>query len=291
MELKTVFYLFSETFKAWKQDNVPHLSAALAYYAIFSLAPVLILCISLLGFFFEENKIIEIVVTEINQVLGQNIGLVIEQLMENIKKPYTNFYATLFGFLILTWGAAGLFSEIQFCFNSIWSVKPKSNARWWEVLKKRFISFAMILAISFILLISLLISAFIAKISEYFYHVFLIPPLVSLLLDFIISTLVITILFAIIFKVLPDVILKWKDVLLGAFISSLFFGIGKLLLSIYLTFSNITTIYGAAASLIILLLWVYYATQILLLGVEFSKVYAHHCGSHVKAVSFAKQVR
>lgn len=289
--MKTLLNLFVQTFKNWHEDSVSHLSAALSYYTFFSLAPVLVVFITVLGVVIEQNTVIAIVIDQINSAFGQGTGAEIKMLMDNIKNHSTNTFATIFGILILIWGSTGLFGELQYCFNAIWKVKPKPNRKWYDIIKDRFFSFAMLLVVGFLLLISLLISAFLSTIAEHIHHYLPLTAYIWIILDFFISTTVITFLFSVIFKVLPDVILKWHDVFLGAFITAILFGIGKILLSIYLAKSNITTIYGAAASLIILLIWVYYSTQILLWGAEFTKVYAHQFGSHIKPKKIAEPIQ
>ncbi len=291
MKKNTVSYLVITTFKQWSQDNVSHLAAALSYYTIFSLAPVLVICIAVAGIVFGEDMVSNRIIDQISGTLGNESALEIKMLMENIRKPSTNILASVLGGLILIWGSLGLFSELQNCFNVIWNVKPKPGRTWRDILKDRFFSFAIVLGVGFLLLASLLFSAFLKVIIDHVYYFMPFAANFWLVVDFFFSIAGITILFALIFKILPDVILKWHDVFLGAFVTALLFTLGKSLLSIYLAKSNIATSYGAAASLVIILVWVYYSAQILLFGAEFTKVYTHAFGSRGRIKKIAEPVK
>ena len=278
---KTITRLIILTFKSWHKDQVSHLAAALAYYTIFSLAPVLVICIAIAGLVFGQDVVSSRVIAQLGDVLGNESALEIKGLIENIQKPSTNIMASILGGLTLIWGSLGLFSELQHCFDVVWKVKPTADKTWLDIVKDRFFSFTLVVGVGFLLLVSLFFSTFLKVITNHIYH--LIPfANLWLMLDFLISIGTITILFALIFKILPDVTLQWRDVFLGAFVTALLFTLGKSVLSIYLVKSNIMTSYGAAASLIVILIWVYYSAQILLLGAEFTKVYTHELGSQEK---------
>lgn len=239
------------------------------------------ICIAVASFLIEQNKLQFALIEQINGTVGVSAGATILQLMNNIKAPTTNLIAFVSSIVILIWSSIGLFSEIQFCFNYIWKVRPHPHFSWLRLVKSRFYYFIMIMSVGFLLLVSLVVSASLSAVSTHFHYIFPNEPYIWVSWDIIISIGLITLLFAVFFKVLPEVSLQWRDVLLAAFLTSLLFSSGKYLLSVYLASSNITTIYGAAASFVILLLWVYYTTQILLWGVEFSKVYARRYGSHM----------
>lgn len=291
MKLKTLIQMFISTSKCWDEDNVSHLAAALSYYTIFSLAPVLVICIALAGIVFGQDEVSARVIDQLGNALGNDTAVEIKMLLANIHQPSTNVYASILGGITLIWGTLGLFNELQNSFNVVWKVKPKPNLSWRTILKNRLFSFTIVLGVSFLLLVSLLFSAFLKATADHIYH--LVPRASDawLIMDFLISTGGITFLFALIFKVVLDVVIKWRDVGLGAFVTALLFTLGKFLLGIYLAKSNIATSFGAAASLIIILVWVYYSAQILLFGAEFTKVYAHTCGSRIRSKDIARRIK
>jgi membrane protein len=292
MKFKVIKELLISTSKQWNDDNISHLSAALSYYTVFSLAPLLVICITIGGFAFGHDYIAAKIMGKIGEALGQATADQLLIIIKNIEKPSaTSFLTKSLGVLTLIWGAIGFLGELQNCFNTIWGVQPKSGRHWYQIIKDRFLSFALVLGICFLLLVSLLFSTFITSMSNHLHRLMPMGGYLWVLVDFSISTLAITGLFAVIFKILPDVILKWRDVLLGAFLTALLFSLGKFILTIYFSKTSIATSFGAAASIIIILVWVYYSTQILLLGTAFTKAYTYEFGSQLKPKQIAKHVK
>ncbi len=270
--------LLSETLNEWFEDKAQRLGAALAYYAAFSIAPLLILLVAVAGFFYKD-KSLELVQSQLAQVLGANAAEAVTALMRNVKSGGSNgATATVLSIITLIVGATGMFGQLQDAMNTIWEVTPKPRRLWADVLRTRVLSFALILAICFLLLASLVLSAALAWTSEYLQH--LVPFTATLwpIADFGLSFTITTLLFGMIFKIMPDVYVAWSDVWLGGATTAALFAIGKIGIGFYLGRSSFNSAYGAAGSLLVLLAWVYYSSQILFFGAEFTWVYAHHKG-------------
>lgn len=277
--------LAKKTLSEWSEDNVSRHAAALSYYTVFSLAPLLVLVISLLGFLGPERDIQRLILDQVEDLAGQQGAGLLEGMIAASRSPSTGVLATILGTITLLIGALGVFGELQGSFNAIWDVRPKPVegffARVKTLLVNRLVSFTMVLVIGFLLLVSLVLSAGLASLQEYASSSFPITPLALMLSNFAVSIGVITALFALIFKFLPDAVIAWKDVWLGAFVTALLFSIGKFLIGFYLGGREIGSAFGAAGSLAILLIWIYYSGQILFLGAEFTQVYANQLGSKI----------
>ncbi|MBW4616745.1 MAG: YihY/virulence factor BrkB family protein [Desmonostoc vinosum HA7617-LM4] len=281
MNLQAIWQLFQETFKEWSDDKASRLAAALAYYTIFSLAPLLIIVIAIAGAAFGEDAARGEIVRQIQGLVGRDGAEFIEIAIKNANKPQTGAIASMISVVVLLFGASGLFAELQDSLNTIWEVKPKPGRGVKKIVRQRFLSFAMVLSIGFLLLVSLVISAGLTATVTYFSNIL---PGVSFLwqiVNFIVSFTITTLLFGLIFKVLPDVKVAWSDVLVGAILTSLLFSIGRFLLGQYLGNNSFGSTYGAAGSLVVILAWVYYAAQILFFGAEFTQVYARKYGSGI----------
>ncbi len=280
MSLEDVWGLIKGTIKEWNEDKAPRLAAALAYYTIFSIAPLLVLVIAIIGFIIGNNSAIRAqVIYQVQVTVGQQGANAVKQLIQHSSVPQANIVAAVIGIITLLLGATGLFSQLVDALNTIWDVKPKPNRGIWGLIKDRFLSFTMVLGICFLLLVSLVISAALAILNLYFNDLFGGIGLIAQTVNFLVSTAVITLVFGLIFKILPDVAVRWKDVWIGALVTALLFQVGKAALGIYLGRSAVASAYGAAGSLVILLLWVNYSAQILFLGAEFTQVYARRFGS------------
>lgn len=281
MNFRAIWQLFQETFQEWSNDKASRLAAALAYYTIFSIAPLLIIVIAIAGAVFGEEAARGEIVSQIQSLVGRDGAEFIELAIKNANKPQTGTIASIISVAVLLLGATGLFTELQDALNTIWEVQPKPGRGVKRVVRQRFLSFAMVLGIGFLLLVSLVISAALSAFVAYFSH--LLPgidfvwQIVSFILGFVITTL----LFGLIFKVLPDVKITWGDVLIGAALTSLLFSIGRFLLGQYLGNSSFGSTYGAAGSVVVILAWVYYAAQILFFGAEFTQVYSRRYGSGI----------
>ncbi|WP_414585989.1 YihY/virulence factor BrkB family protein [Scytonema sp. PCC 10023] len=281
MNLKAVWGLFQETFNEWSNDKVPRLAAALSYYTLFSIAPLLIIVIAIVGAVFGEDAARGEIYRQISGLVGDAGAQVIQTAIESANQPKTGTIASLISVVVLLFGATGLFAELQDALNTIWEVQPKPGRAMKNMVRQRFTSFALVLAIGFLLLVSLVISAVLAALVGYFRHMVpgidVIWQIVNFLLGFGITTL----LFGLIFKVLPDVKITWNDVLIGAAITALLFSIGRYLLGQYLGNGSFGSAYGAAGSVVVVLAWVNYAAQILFFGAEFTQVYARRYGSRI----------
>jgi len=274
MKIKTAWILIKETVADWQADKVSLWAAALAYYTAFSLAPLLIIAIAIAGAVFGEEAARGEIVGQIQGLVGKQGAEAIQTMLQNTQRPGSGgVVATIIGIVTLLLGASGVFGQLQEALNTIWHVKPKPNLGIKAFVQDRFLSFAMVIVIGFLLLVSLVLSAAIAGVSHFVDNAFQGFAIVGQIINFSISLVVITFLFALIYKVLPDVKIPWRYLWTGSIITALLFNIGKFFISYYLGSSSVASTYSAAASLGIILIWVYYSAQILLLGAEFIKVY------------------
>ncbi|MFW9264034.1 YihY/virulence factor BrkB family protein [Nostoc sp. CALU 546] len=287
MNLQAIWELFQETFKEWSEDKASRLAAALAYYTIFSIAPLLIIVIAIAGAVFGEEAARGQIVGQIQGLVGQDGAEFIQTAINNANKPQTGAIASIISVVVLLLGATGLFTELQDSLNTIWEVKPKPGRGVTNIIRLRFLSFAMVIGIGFLLLVSLVISTALAALVTYFSN--LLPGLdfIWQILNFILSFAITTFLFGLIFKVLPDVKIAWSDVLIGAMLTSFLFSIGRFLLGQYLGNGSFGSAYGAAGSLVVILAWVNYAAQILFFGAEFTQVYSRRYGSGITPTKHA----
>jgi membrane protein len=285
---RALFALLRDTVKAWQADKASRLAAALAYYTLFSMAPLLILGVTILGQVMGRDQASEGIRVQIERLAGPAAASAVETIagVED-GSPDGNIWITVISTVTLLLGASGVFGQLQDALNTIWGITLRPEGGLMALIRKRFLAFSMILVIGFLLIISLLLSAvltfFSSRLGER------IPELVVLFpfLDFAVSVLVITVLFALIYNILPSVKIAWSDVWIGAAITSLLFTIGKLLIGLYLGRSNVGSAFGAAGSLIVILVWIYYSAQIFLLGAEFTYVYANQYGSCILPSRYA----
>lgn len=262
-----------QTAKEWAEDKVPRLGAALAYYTVFSLAPLLIIAIAIAGFVFGEEAARGQVTRELATLISPEAAQAIEEMIKNARRPAAGTVATVIGVVTLLFGAAGVVGQMKDAMNTIWGVKPKPGRGIGGLIRDRFLSLAMVMGIGFLLLVSLLLSAGVDAARSYFFGDEV--GMVLQVLNFGISLIVVMLLFAVIYKVLPDVKIAWRDVWVGAFATAVLFNVGKFLLGQYLSRSTTASVFGAAGSLIVILIWVYYSTQILFFGAEFTQVFAN----------------
>jgi membrane protein len=277
--------LLRDTFKEWSEDGATRLAAALAYYTTFSLAPLLVLVIAIAGLVGGQEAAQTQTMAQVEDLLGDEGREFIQEMIATASRPTTGWTATLIGAGTLLFGALGVFGELQNSLNTIWEVKPKPAKGFLDGVKrfivKRLMSFTMVLGIGFLLLASLVISAAVSALGEFIGTRWPLADFWLSLINFVVSFLVITFLFAMIFKFLPEIKIAWKDVWLGAAVTSALFTLGKFLIGLYLGRSQVGTIFGAAGSLAILLIWIYYSAQILFFGAEFTQVYANRYGSKI----------
>jgi membrane protein len=277
--------LLKEAGSAWVADSAPSQGAALAFYTIFSLAPVLIVVIAVAGAVFGREAAEGEILRQIQALVGHAGAVTIQTVIERADRPALGIIASSAGLLTVLLGASGAFLELQDDLNKIWKVKPRSESFWVCAIRKRLVSFGLVLGTGFLLLVSLALSAALAVVGTFMGHLLPIPAFFLECLNFLLSFAVITLLFAMIFKILPDSQVAWGDVWIGAAVTSLLFTIGKMLIGLYLGKSSVASAYGAAGSLVIVLVWVYYSAQIALLGAEFTHIYANTRGSRVEPAS------
>jgi membrane protein len=291
MKPKSLWKLLKTIFIKWLDDDPFQSAAALSYYTLFSLAPLLIISIAVAGFVFGREAAQNQIVSTIQGLIGHESALAVQAMIQNASnRPKTGMISTLLGGIILLFGAGGVVGQLQTSLNTIWRVSAKSDSSVRDFIRKRFISFAMVLGIGFLLLVSLAVSAFISALTRFIGSLFGEAAVIAHLLDILISFGFITLLFAMIYKFLPDARIQWEDVWTGAALTSILFTIGKFLIGVYLGSSGVTSIYGAAGSLITVLLWVYYSSLIFLLGAEFTEVYTNTYGSGVVPIENAESI-
>lgn len=264
-------------FSDWRRDNAGRLGAALSYYTLFSLAPLLVVAIAVAGFFFGREAAQGQIVAQIQGLIGEAGARAVQDMIDSSRRPAAGVLATALGLGTLLLGATGAFTELKSALNVVWDVKDEGGGIR-ALLRGRLWAFAMVLAVGFLLTVSLLISAAVAAADGFFEWVG-IPPALVHLANAASSFVVITVLFALLFKYLPDTEVAWRDVWLGAAVTSALFTIGKALIGLYLGRSSVASVYGAAGSVVVIIVWVYYAAQIFFFGAEVTQAYAHRHGS------------
>lgn len=280
MTPRNLWSLCTESIRRWNDDYAQSMGAALAYYAMFSIAPLLLIVISLTGIFFGPEAIRGEIFSQLRGLMGDDGALAVQQLLESVSQPEKSLLATLIGAIVLTIGATTVFGELQDDLDRIWKVPVREKeAGLWRLIRNRILSFGMILGIGFLLLVSLIFNAVLAALSKWWAPIFGEWATVASISNFIISFLMVTAMFALIYKFMPRARILWSDVIVGSLVTALLFTIGKTLIGIYLGESGVASGYGTAGSLIALLIWVYYSAQIFLLGAEFTKIYAERHGS------------
>jgi membrane protein len=280
LNLGTIKHLFAGAWKEWNQDNAPRLGASLAYYTMLSLAPLLVVIIGVAGLVFGKDAAQGQIFYQVRGMVGDQGAAAIQTMIQGAAKMGQGIFATILGFAALLFGATSVVAELRSALNAVWNVPQDPNAGVKDVLKQRSYALAVVLGCGFLLLVSLVVSAGLAAAGKFMGGLLPIPEAVMQVINMIISLVVITGVFALIFKFLPDVQIDWQDVFLGAALTALLFTIGKFALGMYLGKAGFGSTYGAAGSLVIVLVWVYYSAQIMFFGAEFTQVYAREHGSH-----------
>ncbi len=283
--------LLRDTVSAWIDDYAPSMGAALAFYTLFSAAPLLLIVISVAGLLFGEQAARGEIMDQLSSLVGPDSARTVQAMLEGLNHPEAGAYGTLIGLGTLLIGATTVFGELQNAMDRIWRVpdRPKGGGIW-PLVKSRLLSAGMVLGIGFLLMVSLVVSAALAALSKWWTPWFGELSWVANLVDSLVSFGFMTAIFAMIYKWMPKVRIAWRDVLTGAALTSILFTLGKLLIGLYIGRSGVASPFGAAASLVVLLLWVYYSAQIFLLGTEFTWIYAHRHGSLKGQTAAAKQV-
>jgi membrane protein len=279
VDFSPVTAFLREVLQKWSSDNALTLGAALAYYTIFSIAPLLVLAIAVAGLVFGRAAAQGEIVTQIQGMLGPSGAELIESMIQRASEPTSGVIATVISLLTMFFGASGVFGQLQGSLNRIWGADGSRRKGMKGQLQRRAASFSMILGIGFLLFVSLALSALISGLHGFIDEYLTVPSELLSLANLTVSFLIVTALFAMIFKLLPDARIEWRDVWLGAVVTALLFTIGKSLIGLYLGRAGVTSVYGAAGSLVLVLLWVYYSSQLLFLGAELTEVYSRRYGS------------
>ena len=278
--LKTAVDLAKQTFKEYSADKAPRLGAALSYYTLFSLGPLLLIATAVAGLVFGPEAVQGRLSGELQNLVGRGASEAIEVMVKSANRPKAGLLSTVVGVVTLFLGASGVFTELRSALNQVWDVPPPPSAGLLSTVKERLASFGMVLAVGFLLLVSLIVTAALSAVDGYLSGLL---PAVRLLqaLNVAGSLVVITVAFALLFRFLPDAPVAWRDVWLGAAVTALLFTIGKALIGLYLGHSAVASAYGAAGSLVVVLVWVYYAAQIFFYGAELTQVFATRHGSRL----------
>lgn len=285
--LKAIWTIIREAVSAWIDDNAARLSAALAFYTILSIAPLLLLITAIAGWVLQTEAASGELQTQMREFVGDAGADVLKTTVEHADRPKTGLLASIIGIGTLLFGASGVFGELQSAMNVVWNVKPKPGGGILTTIRNRFLSFGMVLAVGFLLLVSLVVTTTLAALGKYFNG--LVPGLPTLMHigNFLLSFVVVTILFALIFKFLPDAKIAWRDVWFGALVTAALFTLGKYLIGLYLGTAGVATPFGAAGSVVAFVIWVYYSGLIVFFGAELTEVKARHSGRQIRPTANA----
>jgi membrane protein len=282
MQRKSIWQFLKATISEWIEAEPFQLAAALSYYTLFSLAPLLLIAIGVAGFVFGREAAQNQIVETLQGMIGQESAQTVQEMIQtSSEKPKTGMISTIIGFIALLFGAGGVVGQLQTSLNRIWEVAPKPGQGIWGFIRQRFFSFAMVLAIGFLLLVSLVITALLSSFTAMLSSFLGDATFVAHAIDILVSFGFVTLLFALIYKYVPDIEIQWRDVWVGAALTSILFTVGKYLIGLYIGTSGVSSSFGAAGSLITILVWVYYSSLIFFLGAEFTRVYAMEYGSGV----------
>jgi membrane protein len=286
--MKDIWKMLQNAFNGFLDHKVTKLSGSLAYSTVFSMAPLLIVLISLCSIFLGRQAAEGKVYKYLGDFLGHDSALQLQDIIRKANISGNNNTAMIIGIIILLVGATSVFAEIQDSINTIWGIKPKPKKGWLKLLQNRLLSFSVLIGLGFILLVSLVVTSLIDSLSNHLKALFPnITVVLFYILNQVITLIIVTLMFGVIFKVLPDARIKWKDVVAGAVVTAILFMIGKFAISFYISKSNIGSTYGAAGSLIVVLLWIYYSSIILYFGAEMTKAYAVEYGSPIRPNEYA----
>ncbi len=280
MSPRAAWKLAQQTVKAWSDDRASSMGAALSYYTLFSIAPLLLIVISVAGFFFGDAAARGELLGELQGLLGIDGARAVEALLKSVNKPTEGVIATVSGVVALLIGATSVFGELQHDLDRIWRAPTEAGGSGlMHLLRTRLLSFGLVLGFAFLLIVSLVVSAVVSALGRWWGPMFGAWEMIAQAINFAVGFALMTVLFAMIYKLMPSVKIAWRDVWTGAAVTSLLFAIGKLLIGLYLGKSGVTSAFGAAGSLVLVMVWVYYSAQVFLLGAEFTWVYAHCYGS------------
>lgn len=279
MSIKQIWLLFKTAFSAWRDDYAQSMGAALAYYTLFSIAPLLLIVISIAGLVFGQDAARGEIIGQLHSLMGQRGAMAIQTLLESVSHPAEGIAATVIGVVLLLVGATSVFGELQDSLDRIWKAPVREGSGLWHLLRARLLSFGMILGIGFLLMVSLVFSAGLAAISKWWSPLFTGWMLIAGVLNTLFSFALTTGMFAMIYKTMPRAHIAWEEVWIGAVMTAVLFTIGKWLIGIYIGNSAFSSAYGAAGSILVLLIWVYYSAQIFLMGAELTRAYSQVLGT------------
>lgn len=282
MPFKSAWSFLKQVFSEWNADNALMWSAALAYYTLFSIAPVLLIAIAIAGLVFGAEAAQGQIMGQMRSLVGADGATAIQELLQSANKPRSGIISTVLGFLILLWGASGVFSTLQQALHTMFDIRPKPRLGIMGFARSRFVSIGMVLGIGFILLASLVVSAGLSSLWQVLGAFTPLPKGIFPVLDAVLSIGVITVLFAVVFKFLPEVVIAWRDTWIGSAITAVLFTIGKWAIGLYLGTSNVASAYGSLGSIVVLIIWVNYSALILFFGAEFTQVYANKFGKGIR---------
>jgi membrane protein len=287
---RAVWSLLKATGNDFMDDNALRLAAALAYYALLSLAPLIVLAVALAGFAIDEQAARGAIARELGAVVGSAGAAAVEGIVRSAKAPAAGIVSSVAGVVVLFFGASGVFGELQSALNAIWEVAPRPGRGIKGVIKDRLFSFAMVMGVAFLLLVSLILSAGLSAVGHFLGGVLPGGETVWQVINFALSVAVVSVLFTVTFKTVPDAKVAWRDVWVGGVVTGVLFSVGKFLIALYLGKSGVSSAYGAAGSLVLLVIWVYYSASILLLGAEFTQSYASRFGKRIEPSDNAERV-
>jgi membrane protein len=270
MNYKNTWTILRQSFSAWSKHEAPTLGAALAFYTILSLAPLVVLVVSIVALIFGRSTAQHELLGQVQSLIGQQGSEAVKGIIDHAQKPASGIFASIISVITLLFGASGVFGQLRSALNKMWDVQPKSAGGLWGTIKQNVFSFGMVLAVGFLLMVSLVVSAALAAIGKYFGGLLPMPEFALQILNFLVSFAAISVLFALILRYVPDTRTPWKDLWVGSMMTALLFTIGKFLIGIYLGKAAVGSAYGAAGSLVAVLVWVYYSAMIFLFGAEFT---------------------
>jgi membrane protein len=276
MYIKAAFALLKETFSAWNTHEAPRLGAALAFYTILSLSPLVIIVVALAGLIFSRSTAQAHILSQVQGMIGSEGAKAVAAMLANAQRPAAGVLGSVVGILSLLFGASGVFTELRSALNLIWEVKAEQTSGVLALLRERFFSFGMVLSIGFLLLVSLVVSTVLAAVGKFFGGLLPIPSAVLAVVNFLVSYIGVAVLFGLIFRFVPEAKVRWRNVWPGALMTAMFFTVGKTLIGLYLGKTGVGSPYGAAGSVIVVIVWVYYSAQIFFFGAEFTHAYAEH---------------
>lgn len=274
MGIKGFISLFRRSLDDWNRHNDARLGAALAFYTIGSISPLVILVLAIVSLVYNKNAAETQLLAKVQSLVGTQGRESVETILEHGSRTFTGIFSTIAGVVVLLLGASGVFQELRSGLNSIWESEAQVPSGPWGMVRERVLSFGLVLSLGFVLIVSLVVSAALSAISTYFSHLLPIPPMLLEVFNFVVSFAGIALLMACILKYVPAARVDWRDVRVGATVTALLFTLGKWLLGLYLGISSPGSAYGAAGSLVVLVVWVYYSAQIFYLGAEFTHIHA-----------------